>query len=110
MNVRVLLATIFDRMWLSYIYFLVTVITCFEAMLKTFFAVGAMALAGSVLCYFGTAGFAGSYRARADKNYSLKDLAEIAAVAEALSAAGVALMAWSGFWLSLLVFPSKGHY
>lgn len=41
-------------------------------------------------------------------NYSLKDLAGIAAVAVALSAAGVALMAWSGFWLSLFGVSIEG--
>jgi hypothetical protein len=93
---------IFDRIWFSYIYFLVTVITCVQAMFQSSFAVGAMALAASALCYFGTAGFAGSFRARRDKNYTPKDLAVIAAIAVVLSVAGVALMAWSGFWLRLL--------
>jgi Na+/proline symporter len=72
-----------------------------RAMFKSSFTVGAMALAASALCYFGTAGFAGSFRARRAKNYNPKDLAGIGAIAVVLSVAGIALMAWSGFWLSL---------
>jgi hypothetical protein len=92
---------IFDLQWISYIYFLVTLLTCVQAMFKSSFTVGAMALAASALSYFGTAGFAGSFRARRDKNYNPKDLAGIGAIAVVLSVAGIALMAWSGFWLSL---------
>jgi hypothetical protein len=92
---------IFDLQWISYIYFLVTLLTCVQAMFRSSFAVGAMALAASTLCYFGMAGFAGSFRARRDKNYNPKDLAGIAAIAVVLSVAGIALMAWSGFWLNL---------
>jgi hypothetical protein len=55
---------IFDLQWISYIYFLVTLLTCVRAMFKSSFAVGAMALVASALCYFGTAGFVGSFRAR----------------------------------------------
>jgi hypothetical protein len=70
-------------------------------MFKGSFAVGAMALAASALCYFGAAGFSGSFRARRDKNYNAKDLARIAALAVLLSGVGIALMVWSGFWMSL---------
>jgi hypothetical protein len=81
--------------------FLVTLLTCIQPMFKGSFAVGAMALAASALCYFAAAGFSGSFRARHDKNYNAKNLARIAAVAVLLSGMGIALMAWSGFCMSL---------
>ena len=39
--------TIFDRQWISYIYFLITVLTCVQAMFKSSFWVGGIALAAS---------------------------------------------------------------
>jgi hypothetical protein len=100
-HAKVVFGSIFDRQWISYIYFIITLIICGQASFKDSFTVGAAALLASALCYFATAGFAGSYRARHDKNYNLRDLGGIAAIAAVLAAGGVALMAWSGFRLGL---------
>lgn len=99
---------IFDRQWISFIYFLITLLTSVQAIFKSSFAVGATALVASALCYFSVATFVGSVRARRDKKYNLKELTGIAAIALVLFAAGIALMAWSGFWLGLFGVPLKG--
>jgi hypothetical protein len=52
--------------------------------------------------------FVGSFRARHDKNYGPKELTGIAVIAVVLSAAGLALMAWSGFWLNLFGVSIEG--
>jgi hypothetical protein len=100
-------------MWLVAIYFLITVITCAQAMVKASFGVGGAALVACALCYFGTAGFVGSFRAiraRQMKNYSAKDLLGIGAIAVALNAAGLVLIIWSGFWIGFLGVVVAGVY
>jgi len=61
-------------MWLAYLYFLVTVITCVQAIFNNSLKVGGVALVAFALCYFGTAGFVSSFRARLQKNYKPTDL------------------------------------
>ena len=100
-------------MWLASTYFLITVITCVQAMVKTSFGVGGAALVAYALCYFGTAGFAGSFRAiraRKMKSYSAKDLLRIGAVAVVLNAAGLVLIIWSGFWIGFSGVVVEGVY
>jgi hypothetical protein len=100
-------------MWLPSIYFMLTLITCVQAMINSSFRVGGAALLGCTLCYFGTAGFTGSFRAiRAQqmKNYSARDLAGIGAGAVLLNAGGLALIIWSGFWVGLFGVAVQGVY
>ena len=44
------------------------------------------------------------------KNYNIKDLAGIGAVAVLLNAVGLALMIWSGFWVGLFGLALQGVY
>jgi hypothetical protein len=63
-------------MWLVSIYFMLTVIASVQAMANTSFGVGSAALLAYVPCYFGTAGFVGSFRAiraRQMKSYRARD-------------------------------------
>ena len=64
--------------------------------------------AGSVLCCLGTASFVGSWLARREKNYSPRDLAKIGAIAAVVSAAGIALLASSGFHFKLFDVVIEG--
>jgi hypothetical protein len=97
-------------MWLTYLYFLLTVITCVQAIFKSSLRVGAAALIACSLCYFGTAGFVGSFRARDLKSYKTKELTGIAVIAIVLTAAGLALMTWSRFWIELFGVAIDGSY
>jgi hypothetical protein len=100
-------------MWLAFVYFALTVITCVQAMINSSFAVGGAALLAYALCYFGTAGFVGSFRAiraRQMKNYSARDLLGIGAVAVLVDAAGLALVIWSGFWIGFGRVVVQGVY
>jgi len=47
-----------------FIYLLITIMLSAQVMFTNSFTVGALALAGTALCYFGTATFFGSFRAR----------------------------------------------
>jgi|GEM_PF-2624867 len=90
------------RAWPTYTYFLITIITCIQAMMGSSFRVGASALVACCLCFFGTAGVVGSYRARREKNYGTRDLAGIGAIGVTLVVAGLGLINWAGFWIGLV--------
>lgn len=90
-------SVIFSRQLLFAIYIIFTLIISAEVFFSGSFIVSGAALLASALCCFGTASLVGSWLARREKNYSPKDLAIIGAIAVVLSAAGIALMAWSGF-------------
>ncbi len=100
-------ATLVDVTWLRFSYFVVTLITCAQAMFRSSFAAGAGALGAAALCYFSIATFVGSYHARREQSYSPKDLAGIGAIAAVLCGAGFALMLWSGWRITIyaLVIP-----
>jgi len=87
--------------WIRYIYFVLTLLTCGQAMFRASFFVGASALVGFALCFFSTATFVGSYLARREHKYTQKQLAGIGAIALVLCACGIALVLWSGFWIAL---------
>lgn len=100
-------------MWLASIYFLITVIACVQAMIRTSVAVGGAALVACWLCYFGTAGFVGSFRAiraRQMQNYSARDLIGIGTVAVIANVSGLVLMIWSGFRVGLFGFVLNGVF
>jgi hypothetical protein len=100
-------------MWLVSIYFLLTVIACVQAMVNISFGVGSAALLAYALCYFGTAGFVGSFRAiraRQMKSYRARDLIGISAVAVVLCGAGLTLIIWSGFWIRFFGVVIQGLY
>ena len=108
MNASVLAKVIRQRWWLSYYYFLITLLVCVLAAFNSSFIVGAAALVACALCYFGTARFTKSVYARRDKNYDLKELVGLAAIAAVLSVAGIIIMAWSGLWLRLYSITVDG--
>lgn len=92
---------IFDRTWILFAYVTVTLLVCLQVMFTSSFVVGIAALMGSALCFFGAATFTASFLARGIKNYALKDLAGIGAIALVLCVAGIALTIWSGFWVTI---------
>jgi hypothetical protein len=110
MRLQVVAEAIFNRGIVLLIYFGVTVITCIQVVLKSSLAVGAAALAASALCFFGVASFVGSFLARHEKDYSVKDLIGIGAIATILVAVGLWLMIWSGFWINLFGVVVEGRY
>jgi hypothetical protein len=69
MKLQVFAKVIWDRWWLAYIYFLVTVITCIQVVFTSTLTVGAAALVACALCFIGPAGLIGSLRARHENNY-----------------------------------------
>jgi hypothetical protein len=79
-------------------------------MLFKSFSVGASALAASAMCFFGTAGFMGSFLARREMKYNWKDLLGIGSIAAVLVAAGLTLMIWSGFRITLFGIVIEGPY
>ena len=105
-----LVKTIFSRWTLIFVYFVVTVLTCVQAMFKSSFVVGGIALVASALCFFPAATFAASFLARREKNYSSKDLLGIGAIAVTLIVAGLALMYWSGFRIIFDNVDVEGPY
>jgi hypothetical protein len=90
-------------------YIVITLITTVPVMINDSLSVGAAALAGCALSYFGVATFVGSFLARREKKYSATDLAGIGAIAACLTAAGFALVIWSGFRLDLFGLTIKGE-
>ena len=72
---------IFSRAILIFIYFLVTVITCVQAIFKSSLAVGGAALVACALCFFAVATFVASVLARHEKGYSTANLIGIGAIA-----------------------------
>ena len=108
MKLSTVAAAAFDRMWIAYVYIVITILTCAQATFNSSIGVGAGALAASAFCYFGAATLAGSWRARHDKKYGSGELAGIGVIALALCCAGFALMKWSGFWMNLFGASIKG--
>lgn len=98
------------KMWLAFVYFLLTLIACGQAAMSASIRVGGAALLGYALCYFATATLSGSYRARRIKDSSNRDLATIGVIAVALVAAGLALITWSGFRIGLFGVVMPGVY
>jgi len=92
-----MIGVIFSRRVVFVIYIFVTVIACGEVFFSGSFGASGAGLLGSVLCCFGTSSFVGPWLARREKNYRLGDLSAIGAIAAVLDAAGIALLAWSGF-------------
>lgn len=76
-------------------------------MFRNSIGVGIGALGGAALCFFSVATFVGSYRARREHNYGLKELAGIGAIAAVLCAGGFALMLWTHWRITMsgLVIP-----
>jgi amino acid transporter len=101
---------IFSRTNLILIYFTLTVITCFQAMFNSSFAVGGGVLIACALCFFAVAPFSASVLARREKEYSTKELIGIGMIAAILTAGGLALMVWSGFWIKLYGVSIQGIY
>jgi len=91
-------------------YFTFTVITSVQAIFNSSFAVGASALVACALSFFGVATLAGSFLARHEKGYSLKDLIVIGMIAVILVAAGLALIFWSGFRIIVSGNVIEGPY
>ncbi|MFQ5962883.1 MAG: hypothetical protein ACE5KZ_01200 [Candidatus Scalinduaceae bacterium] len=79
-------------------------------MFKSSLVSGTAALVACALCFIGPAGFIGSLRTRHKNNYNAKELIGIATITVVLTAAGVALMIWSGFELILFGVAIKGLY
>jgi hypothetical protein len=84
-----MIGAIFSRRVLFVIYNFVTVIACGEIFFSGSLSASGAGLLGSVLCCFGTASFVGSWLARREKNYSLRDLSANGAIAAVLDAAGL---------------------
>jgi hypothetical protein len=76
-------------MWLAFVYFLVTLIICGQAIFNASISVGGVALLGCALCYFATATFAGTYKAWRIQGSGDRNLATIGAIAIALIASRV---------------------
>jgi len=95
--VRALFAAFFSRAVVVLIFWTVTILVCAQTMFRTSFVVGFAALAACALCYAGAAGFMGSLIARREKGYRVIDLLGIGAIGLFVIAAGLVLMAWSGF-------------
>jgi len=91
-------------------YIILTTVTCVSAMLKGSVLVGVAALVGSLLCFFAVATFCASFLAKREHQYKATDLLGIGAIATALTAAGFALIIWSGFWASLFGIVIEGPY
>jgi drug/metabolite transporter (DMT)-like permease len=102
------IGAIFGRRFLFVTYIFVTLITCGEIFFSGSFGASGAGLLGSALCCLGTASFVGSSLARREKNYSPRDLAKIGAIAAVVSAAGIALLAWSGFHFKLFDVVIEG--
>jgi hypothetical protein len=62
------------------------------------------------MCFFGMAGFIGSFLARREMKYSWKDLLGLGSIAAVLVATGFWLMIWSGFAIALVGIVIKGPY
>jgi hypothetical protein len=103
-------AAIFSRVNLIIIYFTVTVITCAQVMFAVSLVVGGAALVACALCFFAVATFVASLLARHEKGYSAVDLFGIGAIAAILTAAGLALMVWSGFRMVVYDVNVQGVY
>jgi hypothetical protein len=84
-------------MWLAFVYFLITLIVCGQAIFKASIFAGGVALLGYALCYLATATFVGSYKARQMKGSTSADLVMIGGIAAVLIAVGLGLTVWSGF-------------
>jgi hypothetical protein len=98
---RALAAAFFSRGSVLLIFWLITIITCVQAMYKSSLVVGVSALLACALCYWGASAFMGSLLARREKGHRPIDIMGIGAIALVLIAAGSALMVWSGFWMRL---------
>jgi hypothetical protein len=103
-------ATVFRRENLILIYFTVTVVTCAQAMFASSLAVGGAALAACALCFFAVATFVASLLARHEQGHRTADLFGIGAIAAILTAAGLALMMWSGFRIGIYEVNVQGVY
>lgn len=104
---RLARAVLVDATWLRFAYFVITLFTCAQVMFRSSIGVGFGALGGAALCFLSAATFVGSYRARREQSYCLKDLAGIGATAAVLCGAGFALMLWTGWRITIygLVIP-----
>ncbi|MGH2508685.1 MAG: hypothetical protein ACRDHZ_14970 [Ktedonobacteraceae bacterium] len=101
-------AMIFDYGWIRFAYFVVTLLMCGQSMLQQSFSVGVGVLTASALCFFSTATFVGSFRARREHKYRPTELAGIAAIALILCVGGLALMLWSGYRITLFSVRLSG--
>ena|SRR5579872_4971714 len=99
--VRALLAAIFSRGIVVFIFWAATIVACVQVMLKGSFVIGFAALVACALCYIAAAGFMGSLIARREKRYRAIDLSGIGAMGVIVIAAGLALMIWSSFSMRL---------
>jgi hypothetical protein len=99
--IAAIMSVIFSRQLLFVIYFFVMLVICADVFFSGSLTAAGAALLASALSCFGTASFVGSWLARRERNYGPIDLVIIGAIAALLSAAGIALMAWSGFHFKL---------
>jgi hypothetical protein len=103
-------AAIFTRANLIILYFTITVITCAQVMFASSLVVGGAALIACALCFFAPATFVGSVLARHENEHRATDLFGIGTIAAVLTAAGLALMMWSGFRIVIYDVNVQGVY
>lgn len=99
---------VFDYGWIRFAYFIVTLLMCGQVMFQQSFFFGIGVLTASALCFFSTATFVGSFRARREHKYRPTELAGIAAIAMILCMGGIALMLWSGYRVTLFSVTLSG--
>jgi len=84
-----------------FVFWIITLVVCVQVAFTSSVTVGVAAFVASALCYWGAAAFAGALIARRAYGHRPLDLFGIGALALLLIGVGIALMAWSGFWISL---------
>jgi len=90
------------RTTISLTYWLITVLICIQVMIRGSLLVGASALVGCALCYWGASAYMGSLLARRETR--------IGVLAVILIVAGQALMIWSGFMVRLFDIEIGGAF
>jgi len=101
-TIRYTLVGFFSRTTISLTYWLITVLICIQVMIRGSLLVGASALVGCALCYWGASAYMGSLLARRETR--------IGVLAVILIVAGQALMIWSGFMVRLFDIEIGGAF
>ncbi len=99
--VRYTLFWFFSRATIILTFWLITLLTCIQVMIRGSLLVAASALGGCVLCYWGAAAYIGSLARRE---------IGIGVLAVILALAGQALMIWSGFMVRLFDVEIGGAF